>query len=137
MSEINVSLMGRAELEQTAADLGIEFRKNISDTKLADRVREALGIPASPEIVDGPDMTTPADTGEKHYYITIATDSKDKQPVQVGVNGRMWVIQRGAKVKVPASVVGVLETAVQTPMDTQTMEKMNIQAYPFQVHGEA
>ncbi|MEX0385870.1 hypothetical protein [Spiribacter onubensis] len=137
MSEINVSLMGRAELEQTAADLGIEFRKNISDAKLADRVREALGIPASPEIVDGPDMTTPADTGEKHYYITIATDSKDKQPVQVGVNGRMWVIQRGAKVKVPASVVGVLENAVQTPMDPQTMEKMNIQAYPFQVHGEA
>ena len=137
MSEINVSLMGRAELEQTAADLGIEFRKNISDAKLADRVREALGVPPAPEVVDGPDLTTPADTGEKHYYITIATDSKDKQPVQVGVNGRMWVIQRGAKVKVPARVVEALENAVQTPLDPQTMEAQRIQAYPYQVHGEA
>jgi hypothetical protein len=132
MSEINVSEMSREDLETTAADLGIEFRSNITDAKLAERIRTHLGEP-TPEITEGPDLTT---KGEIKYEISIAQDSQDKQPVPVSVNGYNYVIKRGQKVTVPAAVVEVLDHAVQYVYDPSNMERQEVHAYPFQIHRE-
>jgi len=131
MSEINVSQMGREELEATAADLGIEFRANISDEKLAERIRVHLGEP-TPEVVKGDDLSGAG----KNYRIVINTDSQDKQPVRVSVNGYSRTIKRGEEVTVPAEVVEVLEHAVQDVYDPQTMSRQKVLAYPFSVIGE-
>lgn len=133
MSEINVNEMSRDELEATAADLGIEFRANISDEKLAERIRVHLGEPA-PEITQGENLA--GESKETRYEITIATDSQDKQPVRVGVNGYFYTIKRGEKVTVPASVVEVLSNAVQYVYDPQSMERQEVLSYPFQVIRE-
>jgi len=135
MSEINVNQMGREELEATAADLGIEFRSNISDEKLAERIRVHLGEPV-PTVTQGEDLA-PSKTTEKRYRIVIATDSQDKQPVRVGVNGHSYTIKRGEEVTVPGSVVEALNHAVQYVYDPQTMARQEVLSYPFQVMGEA
>jgi hypothetical protein len=133
MSEINVSQMGRDALEATAADLGIEYRSNISDEKLAERIRVHLGEPA-PAVTKGEDLAP--NTAEKRYRIVIATDSQDKQPIRVGVNGHSYTIKRGEEVTVPAPVVEALNHAVQYVYDPQTMARQEVLSYPFQILGE-
>jgi len=133
MSEINVNQMSRDELEATAADLGIEFRANISDEKLAERIRVHLGEP-TPEVTQGENLAKKSK--ETRYEITIATDSQDKQPVRVGVNGYFYTIKRGEKVTVPASVVEVLSNAIQYVYDPQTMQRQEVLSYPFQIIRE-
>lgn len=133
MSEINVSQMGREELEATAADLGIEYRQNITDAKLAERIKTHLGEPAP---APAPTSSVAKRGAESRYEITIATDSQDKQPVRVGVNGYSYTIKRGEKVAVPASVVEALNNAIQYRYNPENMERQEVLSYPFQVHGE-
>lgn len=134
MSEINVDAMGREELEATAADLGIEFRNNIGDSKLAERIKMHLGIPVEEE--EKPSVKA-KESNEKRYVIVINTDSQDKQPVRVGVNGYHYTIKRGEQVTVPGSVVEVLSHAEQFVYDPQTMQRQKVLSYPFSVVGEA
>jgi hypothetical protein len=134
MSEINVNEMSREDLETTAADLGIEFRPNITDAKLAERIKTHLGEP-TPTPKEGGNLAR--GKGGKKYRITIATDSQDKQPVRVGVNGYNYTIRRGETVTVPASVVEALSNAVQYVYDPNNMQRQEVLSYPFQVHGEA
>ncbi|MGS2743605.1 hypothetical protein ACU6TU_08410 [Halomonas sp. LS-001] len=131
MSDVNVSTMERPELEQTANDLGIKFAHNITDDTLRKKIAEQLGE-APPPAITAP----PADTKRKRFEITIHQDSNDKQPVQVGVNGRMYVMKRGVKVTVPDTVVHVLENATRFEYDPRTMQRSEITAYPFTVHRE-
>jgi len=70
---------------------------------------------------------------EKRINIIISEDDKDAQPVQVGVNGRMFVIKRGIKVAVPVSVVEVLEHAIKTVYPTGDLSNpRDVLQYPFQ-----
>ena len=130
MSEQNLSAMSRDELEQTAADLGVNYPHNISDDKLRTKIAEHLGEPAAtaPTATEG--------SSAKRFEIIVQTDSRDKQPVQVGVNGRMYVIKRGVKVIVPAAVVEVLNHAVRYEYDPADMQRTEVLAYPFQIARE-
>jgi len=132
MSEINASQMSRETLKETAADLGIEFADNIPTDKLVERVKAHLGEP-TPEITDGPDLTQ---RGQTRFEITVATDSVDKQPVYVSVNGHNYVIRRGEKVIVPGYVVEALSHAVKYVYDSTTMERQEVLSYPFQIIRE-
>jgi len=70
---------------------------------------------------------------EKRVNIIIAEDDKDTQPVQVGVNGRMYIIRRGVKVSVPSSVVEILEHAIRTVYPSGDLSKpRHVLQYPFQ-----
>jgi len=137
MSEINTKTMNREELEAAATDLDLQFPHNISDGKLRVKIDEALGdTSASKGDATGATDMTDESTPEKRFEIIIATHDQDKQPVPVGVNGKIWLIQRGKKVIVPASVIGVLNTATQYQYDPQTMERSEVQSYPFQIVRE-
>lgn len=131
MSELNVSQMSREDLKEAAADLGIEFHNAISTEKLAERIREHLGEPA-PEVTQGDDLSEAG----VNYEIVINTDSVDKQPVRVGVNGHMYTILRGEKVVVPKAVVENLSNAKQKIFDPRTMANQEVLAYPFQIIRE-
>lgn len=142
MSEpINTAEMTREQLEQTATELSIKFQANTGDDTLRARIDEALGNPPTTPPKDegaGKQPTAKAKKAEpKKRKIIVATHDQDKQPVQVGVNGRMYVIERGKEVVVPASVVEVLRNAVQDVYDPKTMKKTHVMAYPFQDMGEA
>ncbi|MCD6006907.1 hypothetical protein [Halomonas sp. IOP_31] len=140
MSDINTAEMNREELESTATDLGISFQGNTKDDTLRKKINDALGTPDAND-APAPTFDNPAAPGEtnraKRYRIIIATNDQDKQPVQVGVNGRMYVIKRGEEVTVPESVVENLSNAVQHIYDPKTMKESKVLAYPFQVMGEA
>jgi|GEM_PF-1396058 len=139
MSEINTTNMERPELEATAADLGLSFPHNISDDKLRAKINEALGDTSGATETTTPATEPEANTAEpaeKKFEIIIATHDQDKQPVQVGVNGKTHVIQRGKKVVVPGSVVEILQNAVQYQYDPNTMERTEVLSYPFQILRE-
>lgn len=70
---------------------------------------------------------------EVRVSIIIAEDDKDTQPVQVGVNGRMYLIKRGVQVSVPSPVVEVLKHAVKTVYPSGELGKpRDVLQYPFQ-----
>lgn len=145
MSDINVNAMDRAELERTANDLDVKFAHNASDETLRNKLREALGEPAMPTLEPELPPSHPASetetkqaapAKEKRFEIIIQTDGKDKQPVPVGVNGKMWAIQRGKNVVVPQSVIEVLRNAVRYEYDPKDMSRTEVLAYPFQIVRE-
>lgn len=138
---ISTADMTREQLELTATELGVKFQANAGDDTLRARIDEALGnLPAGPSTKQD-DGKKPAAKSKKaaakKRKIIVQTHDQDKQPVQVGVNGRMHVIERGKEVVVPASVVEVLRNAVQDIYDPKTMKKSHVMAYPFQDLGEA
>lgn len=131
MSDINTADMTRDDLETTANDLGVQFQKNTGDDTLRKRIDEALGNPAQPAAESHP--AAPGEgKNEKRYKVIIQTSDQDQQPVPVFVNGRSYVIKRGEEVTVPASVVEVLNNAVQHVYDPSTMKERTVLAYPFQ-----
>lgn len=137
MSEFNVDTAGREELEAAAADLGVKFQANTKDDTLRKNIKEKLGEAPAPDDAKRTDQAAPGEAKKaKRFRIIVATHDQDKQPVQVGVNGRNYVIERGKEVTVPASVVEVLRNAVQHQYDPKTMEETRVMAYPFQVMGE-
>jgi hypothetical protein len=144
MNEVNTSSMSREELESTASDLGVTYPHNISDDKLGAKIDAALGgtvkndgdgdtATKDPKVITA-DGAAPADK-ERKFEILIATHDQDKQPVQLGLNGRSIVIQRGKKVIVTQSVKEILEHAEQFVYDAE-MNRQSIQSYPFQVTRE-
>lgn len=136
MSDINTESMSREELEATAKDLGIRIAHNAKDETVREKIGEALGetTGATPESAVA---SQPDDNGmQKRFEIIIATHDQDKQPVPIGVNGKTWLVQRGKKVIVPESVVEVLRNAIQFQYDPKTMERSEIQSYPFQIVRE-
>ncbi|MBH8578791.1 hypothetical protein [Bisbaumannia pacifica] len=151
MSEQNIDSADRQTLEAMANDLGVQFKANIGDDSLRARIKQQLGQPAdneggaaagsagpTPDNAASTDQAAPGESKRtKRFKIIVATHDQDKQPVQVGVNGRNYVIERGKEVAVPESVVEVLRNAVQAQYDPKTMEETKVMAYPFQVLGEA
>jgi len=139
MSDFNVDTADRAELEAAAADLGVKYRADVKDDTLRAKIKEQLGEAApAPDNAKTPDQAAPGESAKaKRFKIIVATHDQDKQPVQVGVNGRNYVIERGKEVTVPESVVEVLRNAIQHQYDPKTMQETKVTAYPFQVMGEA
>ncbi len=135
MNEVNN--MNREELEATASDLGLSFPHNISDDKLRTKINESLGdaLASADATAEATDITNKSVT-EKRFEIIITRHDQDKQPVPVGINGKTYLIQRGQKVIVPRPVVIALENAVQHHYDPDTMERSDVQSYPFQIVRE-
>ncbi|MFC0268576.1 hypothetical protein [Kushneria aurantia] len=128
MSDINTAAMDREALEKTADDLGVSFQKNTGDDTLRKRIDDTLGN-ATPSNRDGP--SPPEAPREKRYKVIVQASDSDQQPVQVFVNGRAYVMKRGEECEVPASVVEVLNHAVQHVYDPTTMQERRVLAYPF------
>ncbi|WP_043530470.1 hypothetical protein [Litchfieldella xinjiangensis] len=138
---INTAEMTREQLEATANDLGVKFQSNIGDDTLRSRIDEALGTPNPTGSATKPANEQPKGSAQQtkpaKRKIIVATHDQDKQPVQVFVNGRSYIIERGKEVVVPVSVVEVLRNAVQDVYDPKTMKKSHVMAYPYQDLGEA
>jgi hypothetical protein len=64
---------------------------------------------------------------------------QNSDSVQVGVNGKMWLIQRGKEVEVPRSVEQALHDAVSYDVgydpSTQSNPVTRVQAYPYSIVG--
>lgn len=131
MSDVNLESMKRAELEQTATDLGMKYRSDVTDETLRKKIADQLGEPT--EVTKS--APTPKAEG-KRVEITIHQDARDQQPVQVGLNGKMYLIKRGEKVIVPKAVVEILEHAVRFEYDPSMSKRTEVLSYPFTTHGE-
>lgn len=135
MSEINTKTMSREDLESAAADLSLTFPHNISDDKLRAKIDDALGSAPAVEMEKAVVDMTAKGTPERRFEIIITTHDQDKQPVPVGINGQLYLIQRGKKVIVPESVVENLNCAVQFHYDSN-MNRTELMSYPFQIIRE-
>lgn len=134
---VNIDNMSREQMLGLADDMGIRVSGNAKDDTIRAKLKEQLGEAPAPDIAESSAAAAPGESKKsKRFDITVHTDKDDKQPVQVGVNGRTYVITRGKKVTVPESVIEVLNNAVQVQYDPETMEQHEIQSYPFTNHGE-
>lgn len=68
-----------------------------------------------------------------HVTINIQEDEKDKHPVCGSVQFVPYRIMRNVNVKVRYQIYQSLKDAVKTVLDTATMEKKDVPAYPFSV----
>ncbi len=104
-----------------------------------EKMDKALPIEAQPETFNPHDPRDWLRTAPKAKIRIHQTGRPGESPnVQVGVNGTMFLIQRGVDVLVPEPVMRVLETAVQTvyqwiARDDGSLQSQahQVQAYPF------
>lgn len=148
---IDLNVATASECIKYAADnLGKKIPSNYTDEtarkKLAEMIAEDNGG-VNPQTTPAatPDGTNafvnkvlgemgPPDT-EKRIRIKIFEDKNDKQPVAIGINGIMFTIKRGFEVEVPPAVVNVLNDAITTTFDPETMEAIHTHTYPFTIIG--
>lgn len=96
-------------------------------------IKLALGEATPPTESPIPDKNHP---GNKSTWpvIIISPSDTDNRDVQVAVNGKQYLIQRGVEVPVPPSVLEVLKNAVQTVYpNPKTMEPVDKHSYPFTI----
>lgn len=77
--------------------------------------------------------------GEVRLVIGEGPDDLGKEPVDIGVNGKVWRIKRNEEVVVPASVYEVIRNA-KTTVYTSTKEgvvERDVHRFSFQVVGSA
>ena len=131
------------EGEGRPAVLNAAYEKFPSLVATADPSAAVLGNSAEDvyeELVVDQDLTTVSSEGEKQYLIEI--DEVEGRPnfEVVGVNGKVFKIQRGVPVKIPHSVLEVLnhavaERIVQThnPQGGVTSKRQKYTTVPFRV----
>jgi len=75
---------------------------------------------------------------ENWAVIVVAASDKSNRDVQVNVNGKQFLLQRGVEVPVPPMVLEALKNAVQTVYpDTTSMLPVSRHSYPFSVIKQA
>mgnify|MGYP000374408301 CR=1 FL=1 len=143
MNEQDVNQLSGEALKDQAKILGVSLKGNPGEAKLRERILEVLnGGANSSEGSDANkhqnidlnnDQEPGKSTKSKTVTINIATSEKDKQPVAVGLNGKVYRMKRGVNVEVPEGVVSILNDAIQMHRDPETGEDRPVPAYPFQI----
>lgn len=125
MNDIDLNTLSFDELKQQADVLDVKYSGNIGEEGLRKRIREALGeeVEAKPK----------APTGKKTVFVTIAKDKDNKQPVPLGLNGKIIRIRRGERVEIPEAFLAVLQNAVRQEKDPESGELIETPAYPYSV----
>lgn len=127
---MDINDLTREELKEQAELLGISFSEKERTEVLKQKIKVALGDVDDREEVFAHKATA---RDEERISIVLNESDTDKQPVQVGVNGRLFVIKRGVKVSVPMSVIEVLNNAQRLVWDGQMKEYNRVMRYPYRV----
>jgi len=143
MNEQDVNQLSGTELKEQAKILGVKLTGNPGDPLIRERILEILnggtdsskqGEANKSENTASNNKQEPAKSSRpKTVTINIATSEKDKQPVAVGLNGKVYRMKRGVNVEVPEGVVSILNDAIQMHRDPETDEDRPVPAYPFQI----
>lgn len=129
MSETNLNALNLEELKKQADILQIKYASNIGEEALRKKLAEALGIVGD----DTDDQSgTDEQKTEKTVTVLIGKDPENKQPVPLGVNGRIIRVRRGEKVQIPAEFLDCLKNAVRMEWDAEAEEMIEVPAYNFQ-----
>lgn len=121
--------MSIEELKDYADLLGVTYAANIGEEKLRAKIQSALG-----EAVEEPEVShSSVSSDEERITIIVGESETDKQPVQVAVNGRNYIMKRGKEVSVPKSVIEVLNHAVKQTWDSEMKGYSSVMRYPYQV----
>lgn len=103
----------------------------------------------APVVADAPKRGKKAETAERRItdegfsgkmvrvIINEGTDDMGKEPVDVGVNGKVWRIKRNEEVLIPVEVFGVIKNAVQVSYahGTSGVEERKVHRFSFQTLG--
>lgn len=131
MTEKSYDEMSVAELKESADILGIEYTSKVSKGELLSAIKAMVdGASDEEQVVETVGEVV---KGEKRITIEIAENENDTQKVPVGVNGRIYLIQRGVPVSVPESVVEVLNNATVHKWDSEMKKRTSVPSYPYRV----
>ncbi|WP_062260385.1 hypothetical protein [Endozoicomonas arenosclerae] len=121
-------------LKKQADELGVSYNGNIGEDTLQKRIDEALGNFDNSDNGDTPGASDskPSEEQEETVTINLQRDEKNPHDLPVGVNGKVFLIQRGVDVKVPRSVYEVLKDCTEDHYDEEG-KKTARQSYPFTV----
>lgn len=94
----------QAELEQQKAAFEAELEAQKAEKKKAEEAAKAAEAKLEAEKA----QKTAKPSAEKKVKIKLYKDKNVKEDVQVFLNGRQFIIQRGVEVEVPAGVAEIL-----------------------------
>ena len=113
--------LNRDQLAQLAEDHGITVKARTGKGELIGMLtgeQQAEDAPVTDQPSDQSDAERAAAArDQERVEIIVHSDANDSSDVKVGVNGRMYLIKRDTPVRVPKSVVNVLENAVETRLE--------------------
>lgn len=153
MKQINILDATATQLAEFAnKNLGIEVRHTMGKAHIM-AAMQTTGYDKTYILVDDDEPTVdpnarvaaPEPVAERKM-VTIRIPSQPntpggKEPVPVGVNGKVYLIQRNMDVPVPIEVLKVLENAKQTEYDQgpngEPINPREVSAFPFSVMGHA
>ncbi|WP_019558483.1 SAP domain-containing protein [Thioalkalivibrio sp. ALE12] len=118
-SEDDLNTMTVAQLREFAADRGITLKSNGSKDEVIATILAAGDDEPEPMSDAEQEMrAAKAAPGERVEIMVHAGGGPEGQdPVKVGLNGKMFLINRDQWVKVPKGVLGILDNAKQTVME--------------------
>lgn len=146
MSDFNVDKASDEDVMMYAKDvLGLEVEDGAEANAVREQIKVTLGEASvrnksrKTRVSQAKDASASGSARQREtkknkvYVINVAKKDGEKQPVQVGINGRLYLIRRGEDVKVPEPVVEVLRNAKKVVYDPETMEPTEVLSYPFNV----
>lgn len=126
---MDINSLTREQLIEQADLLGVKFSTKDSTETIKQKVQRQLGEPVEEPTLSHPSLAN----NEERITIILNESETDRQPVQVGVNGTTYVMERGKPVDVPKCVLEVLNNATRKVWD-RTMEDYNtVHRYPYRV----
>lgn len=139
---IDLKTASLAELKQYARDeLGLSVPRGIDEDAIRKLIADADETVIEPPKPAKVGDVLPAKRRVKIHIMKTDKDGGDRD-VPVGVNGKIYLIQRGVDVEVPVEVVEVLKNAIETrweqrkdpdnPLRSQ-MIRRDTHAYPFSI----
>lgn len=102
-----------SQLKVLAGEMGLDLDvESMNKTQLIEAI-EAASVPVEEPVEEAPAEEAPAPKAKKYRIIIANQDGVENTPfVKVGVNGRVWQINREQEAVVPEEVMEVLRNAV-------------------------
>lgn len=127
--DMNIESMDLDELKEMAKTLDVGHASNIGADKLRTKIQEKLGEP-----MEEPELSHPSvENDEDRITIIVNKSETDKQPVQVFLNGKSFIMKRGMEVAVPKGVIEILNNAKKLVWDGDMKEYNEVNRYPYTV----
>jgi hypothetical protein len=142
----NFTEMDIAKLRQYASHLRVAVPKDATKKDIVDLLSKKLNDRVTPELVDNTTTLKPG-----YARITVLEDpmpGASNYPIYVNANGYQCTIPRGKEVRVPKTVVEILQNAkVNRKKQTMTTDQhgremfretsVTVPSYPFTIHEVA
>ncbi|KJY84829.1 hypothetical protein TW81_02215 [Vibrio galatheae] len=111
---MSIASLERDEIKAKLNELAVEYKDKAGTDVLRKKLADALGEPMGESIVNPDEVASQGADNNETVVIQIASTERDKHPVRVGLNGKMYHIERDKEVSIPKALLEILDNAIET-----------------------